>query len=530
MKNFMITAIDTTGIQDYVFNSNSLKHIVGASGLVHWATHDWVFDELVKIRKTNVETKLDSDWIINDRSIIKDDLNSELVYAGGGNAVIIFKSPELAKEFTIGLTLRALLDAPGIQLIVSHTAFDWDNDVLSEKVKESMVKVNDKKLNRAHSTPLLGLGVTAECQYTRMPATEMRAETKKRPHIKVRVSSEVAAKMDAFDKANKRLRKTIDLPEDLDLVYDFGDFGTKHESSHIAVVHTDGNGMGKRIKEIADKHKTPKENIDYIKDLRDFSQSLEETSINALRATVRQLLESRDKDKENKIGGIVEIRDNKIPFRPLIFGGDDLTFVCDGRLGITLAKLYVKELTTPPLSKKQRSISARAGVAIVKSHYPFSRAVDMAEQLADSAKDYIRKQQRETSAIDWHFAASGIRGDLIEIRQREYTNQNGKLNMRPLCLDKTADWHSWDSFEKIMEEFNSERWVNKHNKIMSLRKALRSGPDAVKQFVTAYEIGGLPKVDDKLESTRTGWIDKVCTCFDVIEAIDFFVPFEGVKK
>jgi hypothetical protein len=26
-----------------------------------------------------------------------------------------------------------------------------------------------------------------------------------------------------------------------------------------------------------------------------------------------------------------------LPFRPIVFGGDDVTFICDGRLGLSLA-------------------------------------------------------------------------------------------------------------------------------------------------------------------------------------------------
>ena len=42
MRNLTLTVIDTTGIQDYIFGSNLLKHNVGASALVHWVTNDWV--------------------------------------------------------------------------------------------------------------------------------------------------------------------------------------------------------------------------------------------------------------------------------------------------------------------------------------------------------------------------------------------------------------------------------------------------------------------------------------------------------
>ena len=526
MNQFTLTFIDTTGIQDYIFSSNNLKHIVGASALVHFATHDWVFKELEKLGKTNVSSK--SELKIDDnKTIDAGDLNSELVYAGGGNAVVIFKSKELAKKFTKTLTLRTLSEAPGLQLIVAHTDLNWENDILKDKVKKVRELANKKKYNRIYSSPLLGLGVTADCQFSGLPATEIRAETEKEPNKKVRVSSEVAAKWDAYEAANKRLKEIIPLEDDLDFVYNFNDFGTKYQSSYIAVIHTDGNGMGKRIKEIAERYMTSQQNREYIKDMRYFSSSLEETSIKALKATVRQLLNSRD-DK-GKIGGLVEVWKNLIPFRPIVFGGDDVTFVSDGRLGITLAEFFLKQLIGSPLSDG-KPISARAGIAVVKSHYPFSRAVKLADELADSAKEYIKKQQKENiSAIDWHFAASGVSGSLEEIRQREYTTLYGKLYMRPLGLNVPNDWHSWETFEKIIKEFN-EKWEDKHNKVIMLSRALRGGPEAVKQFVTACEPHNLPEVAGIPASKKTGWFKGECTCFDAIEAMDFYVPLKGGGK
>lgn len=520
MKQFTLTFIDTAGIQEYIFNSNSLKHIVGASGLVHMATHDWVFEELVKIGKTNVMP----DGKFNDSAISIDDLNSELVYAGGGNAVIIFNSNELAKEFTRGLTRKALSEAPGLQLIVVHKDFDWDKDALTEMIKVAIRKGNHKKLNRIHSTPLLGMGVTADCQYTGLPAVGFE------PKEDRRISSEVKAKLDSFSKADERLKKTVSVQEDIKYIHNFDDFGTKYESSYIAVIHTDGNGMGKRVQEIAKQYAKPGDNPKYIEAIRAFSASINNVAEGALRATVKQLLESRDKN--NKIKGVVEIRDNKLPFRPIIFGGDDVTFVSDGRLGITLAEFYLRQLTAPPLSDN-KPISARAGIAVVKSHYPFSRVVKLADELADSAKKYIKKQQKDDiSAMDWHFATSGVSGSLKEIRQREYTiqygKQYGKLNMRPLGLN-VPDWHSWETFTKIMREFH-EKWVDKHSKVIMLSKTLRGGPEVVKQFVTAYEPHSLPEVQGNPDSKKTGWVNGECTCFDAIEAMDFYVPLNGGGK
>ncbi|PXF59091.1 MAG: hypothetical protein C4B59_12135 [Candidatus Methanogaster sp.] len=519
MTEYTVTMIDTAGIQNYIFGSNNLQHNVGASWLVHCATNDWVFEGLVELGKTNVDIKGNID---PDAAIENSGLNSELVYAGGGNTVILFRGKELAIKFTKQITRRVLVKAPGLQLVVCHTDFDWDKPQLTQAVLDTVCDVNKKKHNRGVSSHVLGLGVTADCQYTGLPAVDIHPESGSNPKKNVRISGEIAAKWRSFKDANKELQKKFPLHDEyLEYVSNFNDFGTKHESSYIAVVHTDGNGMGKRVQAISNKYSA--DNREYVKAIRAFSESVEEQTKKALDASISQLTESID---NGKIGD-VNIRDNKLPFRPIVFGGDDVTFVCDGRLGLTLTEFYLRKLTSQDskLSDKE-PISARAGIAIVKSHYPFSRAVTLAEDLAKSAKNYING--RDISAMDWHFAASGPIGSLDDIRKREYTVDDGELYMRPLCLGESvgADWHSWDIFTAIIGEFKRD-WSDRRNKLMDLREALRAGPETVEQFVTAYEPHRLPEIkNNPTSSRRTGWVDQRCTCFDAIEAMDFFIPLK----
>lgn len=535
MREFTATVIDTAGIQNYIFGSNSLKHNVGASGLVHCATNDWVYRGLIGLGATNVKV-IDQRWDLDDSVTIEnDDLDSEVVYAGGGNTVILFKTNDLAKEFTKHLTRRVLLKASGLQLVIRHTDFDWDGKRhIKEIISNTIREVNTKKFDRLYSTPLLGLGVTADCQYTGLPAVMTRREYENDPTSEVRISNEVVAKWNFFKKADERLNEMFPLEDGFKYIYRFDDFGTKHEASYIAVVHIDGNGMGARFRGI--DNEPTKDNREYIMAIRELSRSVEDVSTKALQVSITKLQESIDRDN-NKIGNIIKIRDGKFPFRPIVFGGDDVTFVCDGRLGLTLTEFFLSELTSHALSDGE-PIYARAGIAIVKSHYPFSRAVALSESLAKSAKEYIKTRgkppydEENLSAIDWHFASTGPVDDLAAIREREYAPSSGRLYMRPVRLGESVrtDWHSWATFCKIMSAFKGKEWSDKRNKLMSLRETLRAGPDAVRQFITAYKIP-LPKITGDPESAETGWSTSgECTCFDAIEAIDFFIQLDGGGK
>lgn len=149
MQEFTVTAIDTVGIQGYIFGSNNLKQNVGASGLVHFVTHELVYDELIKIGNSNIE-RIDAELkykIEYTKIIERDGLNSELIYSGGGNTVILFKNKDLAKEFTKSYTKKVLLKAPGLQLIIAHSNFEWDKNDLEKKVRETInQKIAQKKI------------------------------------------------------------------------------------------------------------------------------------------------------------------------------------------------------------------------------------------------------------------------------------------------------------------------------------------------------------------------------------------------
>ncbi|MCX8118670.1 MAG: hypothetical protein N3G78_12160, partial [Desulfobacterota bacterium] len=284
MAKLTVTVIDTIGIQGYIFGSNVLKQNVGASELVRCATQDWVYQELAALGATNVDQggRIDDQVAIEGGSLV-----SELVYAGGGNTVVLFRSPEKAREFTRRLTHRTLQNAPGLRLVIAHNEFDWDTQALSQVVQDSLEQVRRKKNDPIVSTPLLGLGVTADCQYTDLPAVDKNQNGK-------RVSAEVKAKEAAFEAAHKRLTEKLTL-NGYEIPKDFDDFGrTKGESSYIAVVHTDGNGMGRRIAAIANTYPRPEDNRVYVQAIRAFSQSVARVTQEALNATYQQLIHCID--------------------------------------------------------------------------------------------------------------------------------------------------------------------------------------------------------------------------------------------
>ncbi|YAF95631.1 MAG: hypothetical protein AB3A66_24315 [Nodularia sp. CChRGM 3473] len=528
MRKFTITVIDTSGIQGYIFSSNRLRENIGASHLVSEATSDWVEETLCRLGIPKNQQK---------EPIETSKYEAEIVYTGGGNTLIVFKSRKIAVNFTKILSKRVLDDAPGINLVVAHQEFDWDKEHLYQVVKDLMEgEIDRRKHERIPSVPLLGLGVTATCNSTQLPAVDRYIQDEEADSYLI--SRETQQKLKAVGRANKKLQEIFTVADD---IYQFP-YRTDHlgrsekESSYVAIVHADGNGMGKRFQKYGEDAKN---NREYIQRMRDFSTSVDKAGKNALKEVVQVLTKSIQAGKfVGKLGEFELKAKYYLPFRPLVYGGDDITFICEGRLGLELAALFLKKFEKQSVADGKK-LTACAGVCIVKTHYPFARAYKISDELCKEAKKFVKENKEFEpdgfSAIDWHLAASGLLGSISEIRKLEYhisvdNKDAGNLTMRPVRLENhSGDWRTWEGFTQVIREFKDGKdWKERHNKVMALREVLRkASDDATKDFLLAYKLSQLPsfpKSSGQSEQlAEKGWLNNRCGYFDAIEAMDFYI-------
>jgi hypothetical protein len=548
--SYTLTLLDTTGIQDYIFSSNRLQENIGASELVYRATSLWVFDALEKLKLShNINRSSNGiDWDFTKAAIESDtNLQAEVIQAAGGNTLILFREKEKSREFVRTLTLRLLQEAPGLDVLAQHLdGFDFANDKLMDARQTLEESMRTHKLSRPASSRTFGLSVTAECDSTGLPAVRtpvgkqtigddefdllVPGQDKKESERNRLISRETTFKLAAREWANTRLKNLAgEIANWYEFPFDIDKLGRiAGEESYVAVIHADGNKMGDHVKAIA---KDASGNRDYIRAMRSFSKKLESASQKALTDIVEQIVISiKDGMVAGKIPLVVDEFHTYIPIRPLVFGGDDVTLLCNGQIGIELATLYLKffeELTLKasqepdvhPLAKKElKTLHASAGVSIVKMHYPFARAYKLSEELTESAKSLTRGT--DCSALDWHFAQSGLSGSLDDIRKREFKVKAGQLNLRPLTLE------TWSAFESVMDEFNGNYWGPKHNKVIGLREPLRLGPQDVEKYRRDFGLNELPKFNG-LNVQRDGWLNKVCYYFDAVELLDHHVSLKA---
>ncbi len=533
MTEYTLLTVECGGIQSYIFGSNRLKDNVGASYLVAQATEAWAFEALSGFQHNITDPKEKNPFADGHIFDEGSTLAAEVIYFGGGNITILFRSPEDARTFTERLSKKVLCEAPNLRLEVHSIQWDSTNKEcpLGKAVGELRKGMKAAVSRLPANAPLLGLGVTAMCQETGLPALA-------RCHIgndKRYLSAEVLAKQYIADTAKRELIKAL-LKDERHKSYDFPDdldhLGrSRGESSYIAVVHADGNGMGDFIKQIG----AESDDRQYVEKIRAFSQATKRISLAAMQAVIDLLIEKTVEG--TKISGVGTVPDLEftlsdknrmnLPIRPIIFGGDDTTFVCDGRIGVALAVEYLQAFEEAA-AKEDLRLTACAGVAIVKSHYPFARAYALSEELCSAAKKFRRKADFKGSALDWYFTAGGLYSDLEEMREREYVVPKGSLTIRPVALgdEATVGVRRWSVVEQLTSVFQKDVWAEKRNKAKLLRDALRQGPEATRRALQVYELK-LPELEGFAES---GWKEELCGYFDALELMDIHIPLRTDQK
>lgn len=564
MAKYFLVIIDTTQIQSYIFGSNKLRENISASYLVSETTSTYAIEVLKNLPKPFV---IGGQYFDEDKEIEKDDIHAEIFYVGGGNFSVFFRRSEHAQNFIRELSKRILCVAPGLQIETICKEIDWNKD-LKKQYSDALNDLANNKRARTFSVPLSGLGVTRVCQTTGQVAVGRTQPIAGDKESILFASAEVLAKRMVIDAANQSLQGYIpkEYQEEYIFPYKFDQLGgTSCDFSFIAVVHIDGDGMGDRIEKINGEN-----NRDYVKRMRAFSAALNKAGGDSLKETIANALIASI-DKNQKIREI-ELKKKDawqwfLPIRPIVYGGDDLSFVCDARLGISIAINYIKafEKNTIGLPDGKGKATACGGICMVKTHYPFSAAYQLAENLCHSAKEYRRQLKVEKSFIDWHFTGGGLYGDIEKIRSREYmggqltlrpgvtgdkdTDQpreyiGGHLSQKPVSIDDNEKnpLRSWKVVEKAIFNFQGDAWKSRRSKVKALRDALRGGRDSITAFIYKYldgenlfQITDLP--DPEIEKTgwkngfssnydankSSNWNNDFCCYFDAIELFDWYL-------
>jgi hypothetical protein len=514
----ILTAIDVLGVQRFIFCSNRMRDVVSGSWLVHWSTAtDGALRNLVPQQK--------------------------VLLAGGGNAILEFESMEEAKTFTAKYTRRLYDDAPGLDVAVAHREFHPGE--LAKALQALQIDLARTKIERIPSATLLGLSVTAACQETRAPAVDFDPKELDEPNKPL--SNTILKRRGKKDEAVKRWSEFLQHWPEFVFPMELDDLGrTRGDTSLIGVVHVDGNGVGQKIKQwLADKVKTEAPDEAVRREYQQWSQAINELGERALQAVVDRVCQAIKKKPDQKGNEVFQITGEPqgfgfelkkakegdacwLPLRPILLGGDDLTFVCDGRIALDLAETALSIFEKSKVRLLGGNLSACAGVAMVRVHAPFARAYKLAERLCTSAKAMLRTEKLSGCAMDWHIGSSRPSESIAEIRERQYQSNGKELTCRPYRLgpgfDEVKNWR-WLSGTLLDDKevgLRGGQWSKRRNKVKALAEVVREGSEGVRASLESWQV-----IDERLKLPEPiredGFSGPRTPLLDALELLDLYL-------
>jgi len=452
------------------------------------------------------------------------EVDCEIIYIGGGNALLYLKGKEAYRKLNTVFSEILLDEMPGLT-VVSETSdltesFETDMDRLFKKLQ--MKKYRMRGMDAAPC-----LSVTRECTWTRKPAVA-------RGEDGTWISAEIVKKREA---SRQEISK--------DKYKELKDLAGKEGEQWAAVVHIDGNAMGENIRRLL-------EGTSYEEGIR---------RIRRFSVKIQELYEKAYENMKQRFVGLIAHTSNakldvyrkktELPFRKIYGAGDDLTFICYAPLAIRAAEYFLEELTALKDTvgvPENVFISACGGIVFMKPGFPFAKAYELAEECCKSAKDKAREDAKQRGSrpgqagamgnyIDFHVVHGGLR-DLNAIRKSEYSLHSRGVNWNLVNRPYEVMSKGKNSLEIFY--FISD-WIKKtkgaRSKLKELRGAYFEGEQEVKDCVARLKrrypsavnqlLEGLEKKGVGIDRQSNTFVDNDGTAvlWDALEMMDLYIEF-----
>lgn len=475
-----LVMLESSGNQHYIFGSNRLAEAIGASQLtleagvdVAMRATDAVFAtafESASLRELTQKLHAQS-WDCADAPTV--------INAMSGKALIAVPDRASGRRLVQKATQIAVTEMPGLQFsgFVSEGSFAWDdaNYTLHDCSLEVHREITELRadahqpIERYRQWPLADI-----CATSGLPARGVHTDKGEL----VRASALALAKHRAIARWSERVKSLGS--DKARIVERFADLEARFDKARKwAVIHADGNGLGRIFQSFAEKVDAVKPtrpggagsvppNVHYARTLCEFSMAIDEATQAAFSAALCVFLdaeEGREPEAEVAVAG-EEQKPGLVPVVPIILGGDDLTAITDANRALAFTAKFLRQYEQQTRASEtiralteQQGLTACAGVAIIGRHYPFHHAYELAEALIGSAKSI--KRHGGGSALDFHVLFDSLTPDLEDSRRCDSDDSTAtrqyRLTMKPYVVssqsssDEDMAWvapRQWDDLDK----------------------------------------------------------------------------------
>ena len=414
-----LVMLQTNSNQPFIFSSPRLREQIGASFEITLLSH-WVEKEAKELLDTD---NLPASFWVSDSSgkvIVR--------FTGNGD-----EPKGKAKELIRRVTLRALTDAPGLDVtgvFIEASSNTVDADDLQELDRVFLEYSLNRRpaaarfpqfpfLERGSESALPASASLHDLNLIQEPLKRNDFDESSPLSLPSRVKRALATtsrEQQVKDVQNrlKKLGKSLEQEPQLNPTKLAAAFQDGEESedakdmlSSVGVVHIDGNGVGAIMRDLKRAHDAVKKIankrpdmtiISGIDDFQSFIMSvnkrLDDVAKDAIALSWYDVQELTSKDAQEPTPKTV------VPIVPVLVGGDDVTVYTDGRYAIPFAEAYIrhyeeltekdellKQLAVVAGAKKAGPLTASAGAAIVGRNFPFHITYDLAEELVSRGKE-----------------------------------------------------------------------------------------------------------------------------------------------
>lgn len=535
MSRYIMT-VETVKIKDFLFSTNKLRIIRGASYLLDYL-NQIVVPEILK-----------------NNGVKKEDI----IYIGAGNAKFFVDSEDIAKKIANEVKKAYKIKAPNSKIVASFAETEYkvggDNSKNKRKIWEDIDELaKNIATEKSKGFPMMNLDFIGveKCELCGRNSAQISVENLERDleNIGLKIK-DGRVKLDNFSVENDYLIEddySIEIPKLREQIKDLtgtkngtGDnkgiiceeclrklifsnrvkdteskkkisfynnmkeefntieLGTEisdyeNGKSFIGFMYSDGDGLGDFLKNVSDKFKketdNPKVEEDYLGFLNKFSETLDKNTKDALIEAIKEIF--AEKKDEKRFGEF------------LIVGGDDVCAVFNPELVLELSEKFQK-IFEEKMKKyisgtkaKDSSITSSSGVIIAKSKTPAFQLFEQALKLQKLAKAKRYEHSAKTGFID--FQVIGSEGCVDIDSFRDTINPKDNLVMeRPYAINIEKN-SEVKNVEKLFTTINELKKIKfPKNKLRYIYELKRKPKKELDDFEKKMEfINILSKMDGK---------------------------------
>ena len=474
MSRYIMT-VETVKIKDFLFSTNKLRIIRGASYLLDYL-NQIVVPEILK-----------------NNGVKKEDI----IYIGAGNAKFFVDSEDIAKKIANEVKKAYKIKAPNSKIVASFAKTEYkvggDNSKNKRKIWEDIDELaKNTAIEKSKGFPMMNLDFIGveKCelcgrnsaqisvenlerdleniglnvkdgrvildnyslkivdlidQITKLTgiSTDKEEKSEEKKQVKKGIICEECLRKLIFSNRVKdtESEKKISFYNNMKEEFNTIELGTEisdyeNGKSFIGFMYSDGDGLGDFLKNVSDKFKketdNPKVEEDYLGFLNKFSETLDRNTKEALIEAIKEIF--AEKKDEKRFGEF------------LIVGGDDVCAVFNPELVLELSEKFQKIFEEKMkdyiqgTKAKDSSITSSSGVIIAKSKTPAFQLFEQALKLQKLAKAKRYEHSAKTGFIDFQVIGSEGCVDIDcfrkTINKKDEVKKKDNLVMeRPYAID-----------------------------------------------------------------------------------------------